>query len=54
MSLAVAKRGLWRTSPEDDDVIDPFGLSDEVYATSFTEITAAVGVIVAVLLLRKP
>jgi protein-tyrosine phosphatase len=47
MPLAVAKRGLRRISPEDDDVVDPFGLSEEVYATSFAEITASVKVIVA-------
>jgi protein-tyrosine phosphatase len=46
MPLAVAKRGLRRVSPEDDDVVDPFGLTDEVYAKSFAEITASVKVIV--------
>jgi protein-tyrosine phosphatase len=51
MPLVVAKRGLRRTLLEDDDVVDPFRLSDEVYATSFTEITAAVTIIIAVLLL---
>jgi len=49
MPLAVARRGFRRTSAEDDDVVDPFRLSDEVYATSFMEITAAVRMIVAVL-----
>lgn len=54
MPLAVARRGLRRASAEDDDVIDPFRLSDEVYATSFMEITAAVRMIVAVLLPARP
>jgi protein-tyrosine phosphatase len=49
MPLAVARRGFRRTS-DDDDVVDPFRLGDEVYATSFMEITAAVRVLVAVLL----
>jgi protein-tyrosine phosphatase len=40
--LAIAKRGLRRRSSSDDDVVDPFRLSDEVYAASFAEITAAV------------
>jgi protein-tyrosine phosphatase len=47
MPLAVAKRALRRISPADDDVVDPFSLSEEVYATSFAEITASVKVIVA-------
>jgi protein-tyrosine-phosphatase len=42
MPLVAATRGLRRTSPEDDDVIDPYRLSDEVYAASFAEIRAAV------------
>jgi hypothetical protein len=42
MPLVAATRGLIRTSAKDDDVIDPYRLSDEVYATSFEEITAAV------------
>jgi protein-tyrosine phosphatase len=45
--LAVANRGVRRTSPEEDDVVDPFRLSDEVYAASFKEINAAVKVIAA-------
>jgi protein-tyrosine phosphatase len=47
MPLAVAKRGLRLASPEADDVVDPFGLSDETYAASFSEITAALEVVVA-------
>jgi protein-tyrosine phosphatase len=39
----VATRGLGRrTSAEDDDVIDPYRLSDDVYAASFAQITTAV------------
>jgi protein-tyrosine phosphatase len=53
MPLAVARRGFRRTS-EDDDVIDPFRLSDEVYVASFMEIRAAVRIIVEVLLRDKP
>jgi protein-tyrosine phosphatase len=42
MPLVVGARGLGRTSAKDDDVIDPYRLSDDVYAASFAEITAAV------------
>jgi protein-tyrosine phosphatase len=49
MPLALSRRGIRRTSPEEDDVVDPFRLSDEVYATSFEEINAAVKVIGATL-----
>jgi protein-tyrosine phosphatase len=44
--LAAAERGRERTSPDDDDVVDPFRLSDEVYAESFGQIVAAVDIIV--------
>jgi protein-tyrosine phosphatase len=50
MPLAVARRGFRHSSAEEDDVVDPFRLGDEVYDTSFMEITAAVRIIVAVLL----
>jgi protein-tyrosine phosphatase len=49
MPLAAAQRSLQRSSAKDDDVIDPFRLSDEIYAASFDEITSAVNVIVGVL-----
>jgi protein-tyrosine phosphatase len=49
MPLAVARRGYRRTSAEDYAVVDPFRLTDEVYATSFVEITAAVRIIVTAL-----
>jgi protein-tyrosine phosphatase len=40
--LAAAERGRERTAPDDDDVIDPFRLSNEVYEQSFTQIASAV------------
>jgi protein-tyrosine phosphatase len=49
----VARRGLRRTSAEDDDVIDPYRLSDDVYAASFTQITTAVEVIAESLISSK-
>jgi protein-tyrosine phosphatase len=49
--FAVAKRGIRISVPADDDIIDPFGLTDDIYATSFAEITTAVNLIVATLLI---
>jgi protein-tyrosine phosphatase len=49
MPLAAAQRGLRRASAQDDDVIDPFRLSDDIYAASFAEIASAVNVIVRAL-----
>ena len=49
MPLAAAQRGLRPASAQDDDVIDPFRLSDDVYAASFAEITSAGNVIVRAL-----
>jgi protein-tyrosine phosphatase len=48
--LAAAQRGRERASPDEDDVIDPFRLSEGVYADSFAQITSAVEVIVGVLM----
>jgi protein-tyrosine phosphatase len=48
MPLAAAQRGLLRASAQ-DDVIDPFRLSDDIYAASFAQITSAVNVIVRAL-----
>ena len=48
--LAAAERGRERTSPDDDDVIDPFRLSEQVYAQSFGQIASAVDAIVTILL----
>jgi protein-tyrosine phosphatase len=45
--LVAAERGRVHASPDDDDVIDPFRLSNDVYAESFAQITAAVDVIVS-------
>jgi protein-tyrosine phosphatase len=49
IGLAAAERGRERTSADEDDVIDPFRLSEQVYADSFAQITSAVDVIVGVL-----
>jgi protein-tyrosine phosphatase len=49
IGLAAAERGRERTSADEDDVVDPFRLSEEVYADSFAQITSAVDVIVGVL-----
>lgn len=48
--LAAAERGRWRTPPDEDDVVDPFRLADEVYARSFGQIRSAVDQIVIRLL----
>jgi protein-tyrosine phosphatase len=53
MPLAAMERGVRQALVEGDDIVDPFGLSDEVYAVSFAEIAAAVNVIVARLLTDK-
>ena len=44
--LAAAERGRERTSPDEDDVVDPFRLSNAVYANSFAQIASAVDSIV--------
>jgi protein-tyrosine phosphatase len=44
--LAAAARGRKRRSPDEDDVIDPFRLSNAVYAGSFAQIMSAVDSIV--------
>jgi protein-tyrosine phosphatase len=46
--LAAAERGRWRSSPDDDDVVDPFRLSNEIYADSFAQINSAVDTITRV------
>jgi low molecular weight protein-tyrosine phosphatase len=40
--LAAAARGRERTSPGEDDVVDPFRQSNEVYADSFAQIVTAI------------
>jgi low molecular weight protein-tyrosine phosphatase len=50
LRLAAAERGRSRVSAEEDDVVDPFRLADDVYAKSFRQINTAVELIVARLL----
>jgi protein-tyrosine phosphatase len=52
--LAAAGRGRQRMSPEDDDVVDPFRLSNEIYAASFAQITSAVDAIVYAIVINQP
>jgi protein-tyrosine phosphatase len=40
--LAAAQRGRERTSPDQDNVVDPFRLSNAVYVSSFKQISSAV------------
>jgi protein-tyrosine phosphatase len=42
LPLAVAARGRERRSPDQDDVTDPFRLSNAVYADSFAQIRSAI------------
>jgi protein-tyrosine phosphatase len=49
MPLAAAQRGHRQASARADDVVDPFRLSDEIYAASLGEIISAVDVIVEAL-----
>jgi low molecular weight protein-tyrosine phosphatase len=42
ISFAAAQRGRERTSPDQDDVVDPFRLSNTVYVESLTQISSAV------------
>jgi protein-tyrosine phosphatase len=48
--LAAAERGRSRLSPEEEDVVDPFRLTDDIYAKSFEQITSAVDRVVSRLL----
>jgi protein-tyrosine phosphatase len=52
--LAAAERGKERTSPDEDDVVDPFRLSKAVYVASFAQITAAVDAIVYAIVIKMP
>jgi protein-tyrosine-phosphatase len=54
MPLTVVRRSFRRAPAKDDDAFDHFRFSDEIDATSFTEMTAAVRMIVAVLLPGRP
>ena len=51
--LAAAGRGRQRMSPEEDDVVDPFRLSDAVYAASFAQITSAVEAVVYAIVINQ-
>ena len=44
--LAAAERGRKQSSPDEDDVVDPFRRSNAVYSDSFAQITSAVDSIV--------
>jgi protein-tyrosine phosphatase len=46
LPLATAERGTERVSPDEDDVVDPFRLSEAVYAASFAQIRSAVEAVV--------
>ena len=46
ISLAAAERGRKQSSPDEDDVVDPFRRSNAVYSDSFAQITSAVDSIV--------
>ena len=48
LPLATAQRGQFHATAEDDDVIDPYRRSAEVYAQSFAELAPAVQQIAAV------
>jgi protein-tyrosine phosphatase len=52
--LAAAQRGRERTTPDDDDVIDPFRLSDVAYADSYAQIMAAVSSVVYRIVMMDP
>jgi protein-tyrosine phosphatase len=52
--LAAAERGRERTRPGKDDVVDPFRLSDAVYANSFDQILAAVTTVVYTTVMNSP
>jgi protein-tyrosine phosphatase len=51
--LASAERGNERTSPGVDDVLDPFRLSDEIYAESFAQMLSAVDAIADVIVMNR-
>lgn len=49
LPLAAAQRGRVRVDPHDDDVVDPYGGGDRLYALSFDQLKPAVDAIAAVL-----
>ena len=52
--LAAAGRGRQRMSPNEDDVVDPFRLSQAVYGASFAQIRSAVEAIVYAIVINQP
>jgi protein-tyrosine phosphatase len=52
--LAAAARGRQRVSAEEDDVVDPFRLSNAVYAASFEQIKSAVDAIGYAIVINQP
>jgi protein-tyrosine phosphatase len=52
--LAVAERGRERRSPDEDDVTDPFRLSNAVYGDSFAQIRSAVDRVVYTIVIDRP
>jgi protein-tyrosine phosphatase len=52
--LAAAGRGRQQVPPEEDDVVDPFRLSNAVYAASFAQIVSAVDAIVYAIVMNPP
>jgi protein-tyrosine phosphatase len=52
--LAAAERGKQRMLPDEDDVVDPFRLSNAVYAASFAQIRSAVEAIVYATVINQP
>lgn len=47
LPLAAAQRGQYPSPPEDDDVVDPYRRSSQVYAESFAQLAPAVRAVVA-------
>jgi protein-tyrosine phosphatase len=52
--LAAAGRERQRMLPEEDDVVDPFRLSNAVYAASFAQIRSAVETVVYTIVINQP
>jgi protein-tyrosine phosphatase len=51
--LAVAERGRERKSADEDDVTDPFRLSNAVYADSFAQLHSAIGRVVYTIVIDR-
>jgi protein-tyrosine phosphatase len=52
--LAAAGRGRQQVPPEEDDVVDPFRLSNAVYAASFAQIRSAVETVIYTIVINQP